>query len=314
MPTVEQAIRSAYARADLEPNPEAGLVFFNERLEELYAKARFRAVRKVGHLVIPGTVSTGLATTTRGSAVVLGDTDAQAVWTTALVGRFIRLSINWYEIVEVAGGSLRLATPFTESAVTAGAYRIVDRYPRLAADVRMLGTIYNPRLQRPLDIRPMQELDLLAPERPWSAGSAELVAELGEFDDGQKKFEFYPYSDEDELYPYTYWTRPPVLDLKSPLPGFLDVSVMRQGLLVDIYTQAGARWANQGKIEQAGYFLNAASRAETAWGKKIDEAITSDRGVDDLVLLIGNDRTYGREVGDVRTAYDEWMHRGGSLT
>ena len=148
--TVEEVARSALAAVACDAAlPLAGQWVY-ERITELASGGRLRAYRRLLETTVAAPITAGTVTVAQGGKLVTGDATAAAAWSEAIVGRFFQGAIVWHEIVGVSGTVLTLAEPYTEAALAASSYRIVQRYLALDADVRQVQAAVHPRRRWPL--------------------------------------------------------------------------------------------------------------------------------------------------------------------
>lgn len=308
--TVETVVKSALASLGSNDGVIHATTWVKERLEELYAQAKFRSLRRQAALIVPASISTGTVTVTQGSNTVVGDTDARAAWLNQpLAGRYFRQGVAWYQIQGFAGQDLQLTTTFAEATGAATGYTIVQRQVVMPLNFRRVESIECDRYRTPLGPMPLAELNARIPERLYGEGGAFLYADLG---DGT--FELYPYSNQDELYHVLYWVGPPAIDLDTPLPPFIDAYVLKEGILVNAMDWKASQAADGGKADIAAFWMNRADRQRTRWAKAVAEAIREDRATEDLTLFVAEGRSLFQNRGDLKTAYDEWVARGGALS
>lgn len=279
-------------------------------------RSKLKHLRQLGQLNIPAAITTGLATFTRDSAVVTFDaTGGSAILANEVVGRYIRGSVVWYEILsrqsDGAGNvSVLLKQPFAESSVTLGAYTIVSRYTPVDPRAAYLGTSFvHARRRRPLARLDMDQLNLQAPYRPL-VGSAgpQYVAEGPEVN-GVKTLEVYPYPAESEAIFYVYWQNPPELSLTEELSSNVKAYALKEGALIDLYRWKMSQALDKGAVEVAGFWRNEARAQETMWERYLSELIGADHGDEDgqmiLKMLAGNS-----QLTEIRTARDQvWSTR-----
>lgn len=304
------------ARAALNAiNSDVGLVravkFTSYRYRELTNDGKLRALRKLGELVIPAVVDTGTVDCTRDSNVVTGNAAAQAVWTTALIGRYFRASNAWYKVANVVGGELRLESTFSETAVDDGAYKIVQRFAALPPEVRYLGTFVHTRLRNKLQLQTAHEMDWNFPDRILSSNAGpQVVVDFGRDDSGDRVVEIYPYSETSEILHYTYWERSPDLEIGDLLPYSVDEYALKEGVLIDLMRYEASKAARSGKVDEASFWRNDYRAQETQWRKIRQDLLKADKGIDDMTFIL---RHAGLDVasdGVIRTAREEIWARG----
>ena len=221
--TVEQLARQLIACVDTDAGYLLAAQWLVKRYEQLAVRTKFRHLRQVGQVSTVASLTTGTVTINRGQRIITGDATATAAWSSALVGRHIRLRVNWYEIVgyAVSGGfgTLELQNTFEEDDVAAGSYTAVLRWVPLDANAFYIGNDFiHPRRRQALTLHDYMELDRLAPNRPLISGGPGVVVEAPELPDGRKRVEFYPYSSTSENYFYVYWKAVASLGLQDAVP------------------------------------------------------------------------------------------------
>lgn len=310
-PVVEDVARAALAAVDSDIALILVAQFVGERYADLAARTPLRALHRVGTLRVPGVVTAGTITVTRDATTVAGDATAAAAWSAepeSVVGRFFQAQTAWYRILSVTPGALRIE-PFAEDSVATGGYRIVPRYHCLPPDVRTLGTFTHASRRRELRAIGLADLDAHAPGRSYTASGPEVVVDLGVSAAQERIVELYPYAPTSTLVRFDYWAEPPRLTLTDPLPGAVDVHMLKEGVLVDIYRHMAARAAKGGDFNGAGYWRNEARAQETRWEGYVAQALLNDRGLDDVETRLRSSQ--GVSVGrDITTAHDEIWARG----
>lgn len=314
MATVEEVARETVASLDTDAGYLLCSRWVASRYRQLCSRSRFRHLRRIGEVILPGAIDTGTVTATRGSRTITGNAAAQAVWTPSIVGRFFKAGVVWYRIGALVNSEIRLEKEYTETDASAVAYKIVQRYVPLRPDVRWLGQHFvHYRLRRPLDRKSLAEMDYLAPERQLVGTPPVWWAEAPEGLDADnrkvKTVEFYPIDNNDELLYYVYWTEPPILGLNDEIPAVIDSHVLREGALIDLMRYEMSRKLNKGMMEIAAVWGNHFRAQSTAWEKNIIEAIRTDRGTDDISFILES-VTGARSAGDITNARDEIFARG----
>lgn len=314
MATVESVAREAVAAVDSDAGYLIASQWVARRYQQLCSRSRFRHLRRIGEVTLPGRINTGTVTATRGSRIVTGNAAAQAVWTPSIVGRYFRSSTVWYRISAVVQSTLRLENEFAEADVAAVAYNIVARRVHLNSNVRWLSEEFvHFRFRRPVIRRSIMELNTLAPERQLVGTPPQWWAEVGSGtdDDGRttKDVEFYPYPADDELLGYVYWDVPPLLGFADEIPPEIDSYVLREGALIDVMRHEMSKAMRAGQVEVAATWRNEMRAQMTSWERNILEAIRTDRGTDDVTFILTSPR--GGQFGtDIVTARDEIFARG----
>ncbi len=318
MDTIEDVARSVLAALGSDANILNASVWAADRYQQLCSRARFRHLRQIGELPISGSITGGAITVTRGSNIVLGDVTAQAAWSNALEGRWLRVRITWYEIVRWLGTSLQLAVPFAEDdQVATTTYVIVPRFLSLDPDTRWIGDMVHMRRRQPLQRKSNFELDHTAPARQHvSQAGPTMFTEAPTNADGTKRIEVYPYSLKQEVVHYVYWTKPPRLAIHDLLPPAVDPYILREGVLIDAMRYEMAKTLRGTETGQ-GYFSRIATTAEVwrndyraqtiIWERCILDAIRNDRGSDDTTFIL--QKATAQPQGDIVTARDMIVDR-----
>jgi hypothetical protein len=142
MATVEEVVRDLLGSLATDAGAPIAAKWADNRYKELCSRVRFRHLRQVGELVIPGYADTGTLAITRDSTAVVG---TSTVFTTdvgsgAQEYYWIRPSVAWYKIASITTDTaLVLSSAFSEATVTAASYKIVKRHHALDSNARWLG-------------------------------------------------------------------------------------------------------------------------------------------------------------------------------
>jgi hypothetical protein len=309
--TVDQVARAALSAI----NSDAGLVravhYTSHRYRELTNDGRLRSLRKLGELIVPAIVDTGTVDTTRDSNVVTGDSDAQGVWTSDLIGRYFRATSAWYKVSNVIGGELRLESTFAETAVDDGGYDIVPRFIPLPPEVRYLGTFVHTRLRRKLQRQTAVEMDWNFPDRILSSNAGpQVVVDFGRDDSGNRVVEIYPYSTTSEIIHYVYWERSPDLHAGDLLPYSVDEYALKEGVLVDLMRYASFKAAQSNQVDIASFYRNDYRAQETKWDRIKRDMLNADKGSDDVTFVLRRAGLDTTTDGIIRTAREEVWARG----
>lgn len=289
--SVDEVARSALAAIDTDAGFTRTVRWASDRFRELSTRLHLRSLRKVGVITLPAIVDDGTATIARGASVVTGNATAQAAWTDDLVGRWVRLRTVWYEIGNVLRSagvtSLQLTSPFTENDVSAGAYKIIQRYTRLEPDVRHLGKFVHMRFRRELVTVPLEQLDIMEPDRLLTnAAGPYTVTEVGAAVDGVRIVEFHPYPSLAETVHYVYWETPPELRPGDLLPNGIDPYALREGVLIDLMRYEMGRALESGKVEIGATWRNDYRAQQTVWEKVLTQVQQADQGAEDVTLIL----------------------------
>jgi hypothetical protein len=311
MATVESIVRDVIAGVDSDGAFLNCVRWINYRYEELVARVKFRHLRKIGEIQVLATYDTGTIAATRDSTAVVG---TDTLWET-LMGSgtqeywYLRNNNAWYKIASVTDETnLVLTTAFSEDTVTTGTYSIVKRYYPLDSTSRWVTSFVHTRLRREMDLMAMESLDSKAPGRTLVTSFPTTAAQLGVDSNGSLLFEFYPYSTESEILHYVYYELPTALTLSSTIPPQIDATVLKEGVLIDLYRYLKAEMRNKGRIDEANSWGNDEQRQQTRWEKYIQQASRTSRGVDDLAFVLKKYGT-GYPLRDITTAREEVLMR-----
>lgn len=314
MATVEEIVR------DLEsfiPKDISGLAvarWIDNRYKEMVSKIRYRHLRKVGELVIPGIFETGTVTATRGSTAVAGvstqfETD---MGSGTQEHYYFSGSVAWYKISSVTDETnLVLASAFAETDISAVSYAIVKRTHALPSTARWLGTFVIPRLRKKLTGPSHKELDLSTPGRPIAGRYPESVAQVGVDSNGYIMIEVYPPPKYSELLRYVYWDLPSQLSMGSTIPQVIDNYVLKEGAMIDAYRASKIAQLQLGNVEAAAVYANEEAKQRTIWKNAIKDAQRTQQGAEDLNFVIEG---FGgmRGASEIRTArdhvYSKWSY------
>jgi hypothetical protein len=342
VPTVSDIARQTLNRVAIDGGLELAAQYVADRLTELFARAKFRALRQYGQTFLRAPIGSingpaaGTVLITAGSTDVVGDATALAAWQASQLptgfgypdgfqGLWFRpqMGQTWYRIAQVEGAHLTLETPFAQdnSQVFANGspapnitYYIVPRYVELAPDARQLGVFVCDFMYRPLQLMSEDQLNVMAPNRFWVWAYPQIVAELNSNLDktGQPKVvEIYPWPVSSVTMHYTYWSTPPRLSLDDVVPPTIDQDILRTGAIADACRNAMGKAIKAGNLEQAAMWRNEAMTEETQWERKVGRAIRNDRGAEDVKLLLKRGwRQFPVDWDPVKTAYQNFLARG----
>lgn len=344
--TVEDIARDALAALNSSAGHLLASRWVSERYKDLCSRARLRHLRRVAQVAIPGAVQVGTCGVNAGDNRVYGDAAAIAAWAQQdFKGWHFRARNVWYEVEGFALDHLILRGPFTETTVglvegfggvnppsliqpnvswtgaafgttpfggnfaNGGSYKLVRRYFEVPPTVRWLGTFVHMRRRYPLRVITYTELDSSAPDRTIVAGGPYVVAELNEDESGRRLLEFYPYSPTAETIHFTYWSVPPDLQPQDPIPRNVDPYVLKEGALVDVMRFEMAKAMQAGDVNGAALWRNEYRAQSTVWERLLKQAIATDRGSDDVTMILES-RSAAPRLTDIRSAYDEVWARG----
>jgi hypothetical protein len=318
MATYEDVARASLAALDTDAGLVRAAAWAYERYTELATRTRLRHLQRTGELVIPAPLTTGQATVTPGSPLIVGDATASPTWNTNLIGRHFRAQVSWYEILDVvpdaAAAQLILRSAYSETSSGATGYRIVQRFTTLDSNVRTLGKFVHMRRRR--ELRPLNrlEMEVLYPGRTQISSGPRVVADIGvDPETHERRVEMYPYNTLAEQVVYQYWIAPPkvpvpaLLDLS--LPNEIDLPLLKTGVLVDLYRYEMAKLLHAGQVEPAALMRNEMRAQITTWERAIEDLISSDRGSNDVSMVL---RLHGPTPMDdplIKDAHDEVLAR-----
>lgn len=290
MPTVEETARLALGSLNSAGSFLLACQWISDRYIELMSRTRFKARRKVAELVIPATYQTGTVTIVNGSPDVVG---VDTVFTIDMEGQFFRSGLVWHEIETFVDPThLTLLNPFTDTDVADGVYVIVNKRIELPVTVRWLGeTMINLHTGQRLTRMNWIELAISDPNRFDAFSDPSVFTEVGiNPETGARQIEFYPYPEQAVLVGYAYWEIPAPLAFDDDIPTSIDPYILKEGCMIDIMRFEMAKAAQAGQPDIAGFWRNESRTQETAWEKRVTEAIGTDRGTDDIsaILMLGN--------------------------
>ena len=308
MKVIEIAQSAIGDSADVDPMLACKWV--SDRFIELAILVRAVPFREERQLIFPKNITAGLATVVSGTNKVTGDATAQAAWSNALTGRFVRFSGDngWYQITN-AGTDLTLGTTYAGTSVSAGGYTIVPRVVAFDSDIRSIHSIVNNKIGRPVSRMPNTELNKRYPNRTDIGGGPFFYSELGLDAENRHLLEFYPYSADDVLLTYTAFIDPKPLSPEQDVPAFIPAHIIREGVKLSIYEHITglafrADDANTltSKIATIG---NLKARQDTIWKKaKIDFVNVSGYKDDSKVTI----QSYGRPLHSSRDVMSASEH------
>lgn len=308
MATVEEIGRDLLASIGTDAGLPLVARWIDNRYKQLVSRVRFRHLRQVGELQMPAIVDAGTVTIERDSTAVAGDSDT--TWATSPGADdheywYLRASTAWYKVASVTDDdTLTLATAFSEDDVEETSYKLVRRYHPLDSNARWLGDFVHDRTRLPLAKRSVEELNIIAPGRVLVDSYPWIVAQDGVDSNNYLRVEIYPPPDESELIHYVFWDLPSALIISSTIPAQIDGYVLKEGALIDAYRHEKAQALRAGNIEAAAVWRNDEMAQNAKWERAIQEACRTDRGDDDVSLILQLSRK-GTRRGDVyRTAHD----------
>lgn len=320
--TAEEVANAVLAAVGCDAGPQLCTSWLSERYRELTNRARFRHLLNYGELVLPAMIDDGTVTVTAESDIVVGNATARAAWGAdpeAVVGRFIRIDgqRQWFQVSGLNGSNdLVLTTPWVlpfdggTSPLSGAAYKLVERFHRLAPDLRHIGIFTHPRLLEPLEELDHQEMDQAMTGRVLVADLPRFWSERGSDADGRKLVEIYPFARSRQLVTYSYFTFSPPLTIDSSIPPEIDLHVLKAGALVDVYRWEMAKALRANQVEAGATWRNEMRAQMTTWDDKIREAVKADRGGRSLAFQM---HTEGFPAGGdryIRNARDYVWARG----
>ena len=313
MPTVEAVARAALRDIGMDAGLLNAAAWVQERYEELTAR-RMKHLQKHVSVTIPGAITAGTISITQGDNLVTGNTAAETAWgLQALSGGswYFQSGNVWLKITAVANAIMALASDWTETSVTAGTYRVVSRYVTLPTDVQYLSNyVTHQRRRRPIYVGGMPELEILQPDRLYTTGGPNYVAESGvDATSGARQIEVYPYSTQDEVLELRYWAKPTVYALTDELPAFITTNELKEGVLIDVMRWQMAAALRRNDKETAAHWRNEYRAQETRWmTKALPNLIKRDQAIEDLGLVMRSPSS-GRQ-NEIRTAREMVYSRG----
>ena len=314
MATVDELARDVIASIATDANAIAAARWIDNRYKEMVARVKFRHLRQVGELYIPGVFDTGTLSVTRGSTAITGDStqfDTDVTVAGGVEYCVIRPSSAWYKITSVGSETaITLTSNFAEDDISDGSYKLVKRYHPLDSNARWVGDFYFTRLRRTLADISLNELDILFPGRTLAGHIPSHVAQVGVDSNNYLMYEIYPPPVNSELINYIYWNLPTALTISSTIPPVIDSYMLKEGVLIDLYRYEKAAAIRKGNIEQAAIWRNDEKAQATIWDKVMKDAIRTSRGSDDITLILEMFRGVPFGRGEQRTAreyvYDNW--------
>jgi len=308
MATVDELARDVLASIDTDVNAIAAAKWIDNRYKEMVAKVKFRHLRAVGELSLPGVYDTGTLSVTRGATAITGDSTQFSTDVTAAGGAeycFIRPSSAWYKFATPGSEtSITLSSAFAEATVSDGAYHIVKRHHALASDARWIGDFYMTRLRRTLSLISLDEMDILHPGRTLVGSIPSHVCQVGVDSNGYLMVEVYPPPEDNEIIHYIYLKLPTDLSISSTIPPVIDAYTLKAGVLIDLYRHEKARALRKGNVEAAAVWRNDEMVQNAKWDLAIKDAIRTSRGADDITLILEMFRGVPMGRGEQRTAHD----------
>lgn len=265
-----------------------------ERYKELVTTAPIKPLTKTNiELIIPANVTTGAATATLDSNKVLGDAAALVVWTTDLIGRYIRFDANqkWFEILAFDGSNLTISSPWIDGTVTEGGYRIVARYARLEKNIRRLSVVRNINLGIEVMRMSLEDLNRRAPWRTTDGGGPLVYAEVGKDGEDEGILEFYPFSKTTSFLQYDAQLQPRELQPDDEIPSYVDSFSLIEGVKLSILTRMSLNAYRKGDASAGANLGNEAARQRTIWKQAKNYFVAHSEVVADATAQV---ESYGR--------------------
>lgn len=265
----------------------------NFRIAEVAGQKQLRFYRRLNELSTPAIYNTGTIAATRGSAIITG---TGTTWTSAYNDWFFRTKTAWYRVLDASLTALTLESAYAEDDTTGASYVLVKHQHELPSDVHTFhNSLTHARTGQPVYSTSLEESMALYPGRFFSQGG--LPKHFWEVEpsvSGQRQIEIYPYPSHTELYYYLCWLKPEPLDLLSPVPSFVNAHILVEGVKADLlfYEALHTREATR-----MAALLNEHRRQVTYWSGKIQEALLSEKGLDDSQFLV-------QSLADRRNDYD----------
>lgn len=314
MARVDEIAQEALSAVSSTASRVLASTWVNARYVELITKVRFKHTRRVGVLTMPAPVSAGTATLAVGASVVTGDSTARAAWLAlpSVEGWHFRGATVWHRVVgRTPDGDLRLASAYTESALSAASYVLAQREHDL--DLRARSPELFVHMRHNYHFRPIapEFLDTLAPERADISSGPRYASIVGSGLAGGIRIELYPLSSQAETIHYIYRELPLKLRISDAIPSVIDGYILKEGVLIDVMRYEQAAAAHGGDVNAAALWRNDARAQETRWRELVNQAIIQDKGVDDATFVVQTATQYGRVAGprDILSASDQVWSR-----
>lgn len=311
MPTADELARDLLASVDTDAGAPLALRWLNNRYKEMMSRVKFRHLRQIGELSLPGVVDDGTVSVSRGSTAVTGVLTTFETSISAGVQEhyYFKAKSNWYRIASITNDTaLVLESAFAEDDVLAGTYKIVKRTHALDSSARWAGDFYFMRLYYPLSSVSLDELNILAPGRILTDHIPRRVAQVGVDSNGVPTYEIYPPPKDSEIIQYVYWTLPGELAFTTTIPPVIDAYTLKEGALVDLYRFEKVSAIKKGNVEAAAVLANEEAKQRTIWKRVIDDAIRTSRGSDDITFILDMHHGGRRRSHDQKTAHDDILY------
>lgn len=281
--------------------PVAGLTWLQRRYNEIATQVRLRHLRSLGQVTIPAQITAGTITVTRGAKTITGNATAQAAWSKALIGRWIRPRTVWYEIADVQGAVITLAGDFGEDSGSALTYTIVERYVEMPEGALWLGRFFHERYRNEFLLDDVALLDRMYPDRNTVGNGPVCGAHVGFTPAGRMVVELYPYCTALEIVKFRYWTGAPTLTHDTVLSPAIDHDALFEALLIDVYRWEMGRATD---VNMKGTWGNLMRSQETRWKEIKARAAAKDRDDDTASIAWESSRTVANAPRIIETAED----------
>jgi len=277
----------------------------SDRFIELSLTVRAIPFRKEKQFTIPVNITTGTATATNGSNKVTGNSAAQAVWDSSLVGRFFRVAGDngWYQIINVTT-ELTLATTYAGTTVSSGTYTVVPRVITLDKSVRSIHSATNNRLGISLNRISQSEMDMRFPNRADVAGGPMIYSEVGLDADNRHLIEFYPYTTNTVLITYLAYIDPEPLSPEQDVPPFIPSYIIIEGVKLNIYENLTARAFSNQDSDKVAVFGNLKARQGTLWKNAKSDFKNVSGITEESKAVVQSYGRFSRGIRDVTNAQE----------
>lgn len=337
MPTVEQIARMAKAELDSDINLQIVGNFVSQKITELYAKTKFKALRRLGELPLSAALGgqtnaqgvnnpNGTVTVTVGSNIVTGDTLAASFFNNTLEGQFFRVwqLKTWYRIAKVDPPNLMLENAMVSESnaqfvpgvpMPGESYYVVPRFFPAAPDARFFGKFVLDYLYQEVQFISPDRMQELYPSRflvgpyPWCV--SEYQSQLTQTNQ-PKMLEFYPAPLTATIVHYVYYAQPLIVNFSDDIPVTLDQHIAKELAFVPMLRHDMMKAVRAGQIEAAGLLRNEMRTQDAKAQALIDQAIRNDSGVDDETFIMRNrSRRRKTDYDPLQTAEaDVWSRVG----
>src|SRR5262249_24152206 len=243
-----------------------------------------------GQFTFPAQYTTGKATVTAGSNVVVG---TGTTWTSSMIGLQFRISLLTpiYDIVAVnSATSLVISDHWGTTSASQVGYQIYKAYHIMPTDFHSLTSVYDPNFNWQLWLtvsqaelntydaqRASQRIPYVVTDYDYTAiavGGAAITPPL-------PRYEIWPHQVITYVIPFMYESRPPDLDDSgATLPRYIPGDVLLEQALAQ-----AARWPGPDREHANPYFnLNLSMMHEKKWAEEVQR------------LQVQDDEVYSRDV------------------